>query len=117
MRSCNLNFDSFFWASLLYSHLSFCEHFIYICFLRLQRQWLYIIYCNRIQPILRFISLCDFQIEAGKTLKPGDEGPSLYTESDLDRKRREADELLKDIDLGGIKSTVTCEFEDYHFYL
>ena len=33
----------------------------------------------------------------------------------MDRKRREADQLLKDIDLGGIKSTVTCKLFTFQF--
>lgn len=49
------------------------------------------------------------RVEAGKAAKSTEGGPSLYTESDLDRKRREADELLKDIDLAGIKATVTAQ--------
>lgn len=51
------------------------------------------------------------QIEAGKSAKATEGSPSLYTETDLDRKRREADELLKDIDLGAIKSSVTGLFQ------
>lgn len=49
------------------------------------------------------------RIEAGKSAKATEGSPSLYTETDLDRKRREADELLKDIDLGAIKSSVTAQ--------
>ena len=48
----------------------------------------------------------------------------MYTESDLDRKRQEADELLKDIDFGAIKSTVTAglliltlSYQSYSVYI